>query len=186
VPCVAPTRPEPLPRSWPFLSRNLLLRLSVRFFAGRPLQRILVNGLQLRLLSSDLGSTSCGPGAPDSGQCFSRLWVAEETQIEDSFCAAFKAEVDFTAEARRSNLRGIPSPKTKRVRRTRIPTTSLVTARSALSLGFVVESPALSNKRFEMQGEDTSARRDPLKEACLARGVWVNCDQRPRQIDGTR
>ena len=27
---------------------------------------------------------------------------------------------------------------------------------------------------LEMQGEDTSATRDPLKEACLARGVWVN------------
>jgi hypothetical protein len=24
------------------------------------------------------------------------------------------------------------------------------------------------------QSEDTSAKRDPLKEACLARGVWVN------------
>ena len=44
-------------------------------------------------------------------------------------------EVEFAAETRRSNLRGIPSPKSKRVRRTRIPTTSLVTARSALSLG---------------------------------------------------
>ena len=46
-------------------SRNLLLRLSVRFFAGRPARRILVNGLQLRLLSSDLGSTSYGLGAFD-------------------------------------------------------------------------------------------------------------------------
>jgi len=27
---------------------------------------------------------------------------------------------------------------------------------------------------LEMQSEDTSATRDPLKEACLARGVWVN------------
>jgi hypothetical protein len=43
-----PTRPEQLPSFWPFLSRNLLLRLNVRFFAGRPARRILVNGLQLR------------------------------------------------------------------------------------------------------------------------------------------
>jgi hypothetical protein len=27
---------------------------------------------------------------------------------------------------------------------------------------------------LEMQSEDTSTTRDPLKEACLARGVWVN------------
>ena len=27
---------------------------------------------------------------------------------------------------------------------------------------------------LEMQSEDTSATRDSLKEACLARGVWVN------------
>src|SRR5271157_864650 len=27
---------------------------------------------------------------------------------------------------------------------------------------------------LEMQSEDTSATRDPLKEACSARGVWVN------------
>ena len=31
-------------------SRNLLLPLSVRFFAGRPARRSLLNGLQLRLL----------------------------------------------------------------------------------------------------------------------------------------
>ena len=31
-------------------SRNLLLPLSVRFFAGRPAGRSLLNGLQLRLL----------------------------------------------------------------------------------------------------------------------------------------
>jgi TIR domain len=38
-------------------------------------------------------------------------------------------------------------PNNERVRRMWIPTTSLVTARSALSLGLVVGSPALSNKR---------------------------------------
>jgi hypothetical protein len=27
---------------------------------------------------------------------------------------------------------------------------------------------------LEMQSEGTSATRDPLKEACLARGVWMN------------
>jgi len=42
-------------------SRNLLLRLSVRFFAGCPARRILVNGLQLERS----GSTSDGLGAFD-------------------------------------------------------------------------------------------------------------------------
>src|SRR5271165_4207029 len=83
-------------------------------------------------------------------------------------------QIGFAGETRRSELRRIPPPKSKRVRRTRIPTTSLVTARSALSLGLVMGSPALTNKRFEMRSEDASAKRDPLKEACLARGVWVN------------
>ena len=77
---------------------------------------------------------------------------ADETQIEASFCAAIRTAKEqksiSLAETRRSNLRRIPSPKSERVRRTWIPTTSLVTARSALSLGLVVGSPALSNKRL--------------------------------------
>ena len=32
----------------------------------------------------------------------------------------------------------------------------------------------LGRGALEMQSEDTSATRDPLKEACLARGVCVN------------
>src|SRR5208337_4099246 len=36
---------------------------------------------------------------------------------------------------------------------------------------------------LEMQSEDTSATRDPLKEACLARGVWVNsCSKAPARL----
>ena len=38
------------------------------------------------------------------------------------------AEVGFTGETRRSNLRGISAPKKERIRRTWIPATSLVTA----------------------------------------------------------
>ena len=56
---------------------------------------------------------------------------ADETQIEASFCEAIRhskgAEVGFARETRRSNLRGIPSAKSERVRRTWIPTTSLLT-----------------------------------------------------------
>jgi len=37
-----------------------------------------------------------------------------------------RAEVGFARETRRSNLRGIPSPKSERLTRTWIPTTSLV------------------------------------------------------------
>ena len=77
---------------------------------------------------------------------------ADETQIEASFCEAIRSAREqksiSLAETRGSNLRRISQPKSKRVRRTRIPTTSLVTARSALSLGLVVGSPALSNKRL--------------------------------------
>ena len=55
---------------------------------------------------------------------------ADEAQIEASFCASHQnrkgAEVDFARETRRSNLRGIPSPKSERVRRTWIPTASLL------------------------------------------------------------
>ena len=49
-----------------------------------------------------------------------------------------------------------------------------MTARSALSLGLVVGKSSVIKQALEMQSEDTSATRDPLKEACLARGVWVN------------
>jgi hypothetical protein len=62
----------------------------------------------------------------------------EDTRIEASFSAAIRigkrAEVGFAGETRRSNLRGIPSPKSERVRRMWIPTTSLVTFYSALPL----------------------------------------------------
>ena len=72
---------------------------------------------------------------------------------------------------RRSDLGGIPSPKSKRVRRGRIPTTSLVPARSALSLGLIVGSPALSNKRFNARrghlGYKRSAKGGVLSQRCL-------------------
>jgi len=59
-----------------------------------------------------------------------------------------EAEGNIARETRRSNLRRISQAKGERVRRTWVPTTSLMTARSALSLGLVVGSPALSNKRL--------------------------------------
>jgi hypothetical protein len=34
--------------------------------------------------------------------------------------------------------------------------------------------PSVIKQTLEMQSEDTSATKDPLKEACLARGVCVN------------
>ena len=92
------------------------------------------------------------PNCTGFAVCFSRLLGAEETQIEASFCEAIRIAKEqksvSLAETRRSNLRRISPPKSERVRRTWIPTTSLVTARSALSLGLVVGSPALSNKRL--------------------------------------
>ena len=62
---------------------------------------------------------------------------AEEAQIEASFLEAIriaKAEVGFVGETRRSNLCGIPSPKSERVRRMWSPVTSLVTGMSSVQL----------------------------------------------------
>jgi hypothetical protein len=84
------------------------------------------------------------------------------------------AEVGFVRETCRRNLCRIPPPKCARLGRTWILTTTLVTARSALSLGLVVGKSSVIKQTLEMQREDTSATRDPLKEACLAKGVWVN------------
>ena len=62
---------------------------------------------------------------------FLAAFGAEETQIEASFQRSHQhrkgAEVDFARETRRSNLRGIPSPKSEWVRRTWISTTPLLT-----------------------------------------------------------
>jgi hypothetical protein len=64
---------------------------------------------------------------------------ADETQIEASFCKAVRiapgAEFGFATETRGSNLRRISEAKSECVRRTWIPTNSLVIAHSALSLG---------------------------------------------------
>jgi hypothetical protein len=34
--------------------------------------------------------------------------------------------------------------------------------------------PSVIKQTLEMQSEDTLAARDPLQEACLAKGVWMN------------
>ena len=51
-----------------------------------------------------------------------------------------------------------------------------MTARSALFVGLVVGSPALSNKRLRCKAR-TLRLQDALKEACLARGVWPFLEQ---------
>jgi hypothetical protein len=43
------------------------------------------------------------------------------------------AEVGFASETRRSNLRGIPPPKSEHAGRARIPTTSLLTSRRGIA-----------------------------------------------------
>ena len=56
---------------------------------------------------------------------------ADETQIEASFCEAIRIAREQKSisldETRRSNLRGIPPPKSEWVRRTWISTTPLLT-----------------------------------------------------------
>ena len=68
---------------------------------------------------------------------------ADETQIEASFCEAIRIAKEqksiSTGETRRSNLRRIPPPKSERVRRTWIPTTSLIISCSSLPF---VQGPA--------------------------------------------
>jgi hypothetical protein len=62
-----------------------------------------------------------------------------------------------------------------------------VTARSALSLGLIVGSPSVIKETLEMQSEDTSATRDPLKQGVLSQGCLGELVIKgPRQIDGTR
>jgi hypothetical protein len=72
---------------------------------------------------------------------------AEETRVEASFCAAITTAKEqksvFARETRRSNLRGIRRQKSERVRRTWIPTASLLTSRrgiaSLLAFKFIYE-----------------------------------------------
>ena len=61
---------------------------------------------------------------------------AEETRIEASFREAIRIAKEQRAvrwRTRRSNLRGIPPPKSERLRRAWIPTTSLITSRRGIS-----------------------------------------------------
>jgi hypothetical protein len=51
------------------------------------------------------------------------------------------AEADFASETRRRILRGISSPKSERVKRTWIPTTSLVNSCNALPSPASMRSP---------------------------------------------
>ena len=66
------------------------------------------------------------------------------------------AEVDFARETRQSDLRGIPSPKRGRARRTSIPTTSLLTACSALPF---VQRPANPSPTLKMLFSKTTDSR---------------------------
>jgi hypothetical protein len=91
---------------------------------------------------------------------FSRLWAADETQIESSFCegirVAKKQKSVFAGEMRGSNLREILPPKSEQVRRAWVPTTSMVISCSSLPFGspphprnaspFSVELPDSANR----------------------------------------
>ena len=84
--------------------------------------------------SKNLKSASGVPNCTGSAVCFSRLWELMRPKLRlrsRSHQNRKGAEVDFIRETRRSNLRRIPPPKSERVRRTWIPTTSLVTSCSS-------------------------------------------------------
>ena len=62
---------------------------------------------------------------------FSRVWLPTSRKLRLRFAKPSHGkatEINFVRETRRNNLRGIPAPKSERVRRKRISTTSLITA----------------------------------------------------------
>jgi hypothetical protein len=98
----------------------------------------------------------------------------EETQIEAFIAGSHQhrkaTEVDFARETHRSDLHGIPSPKSERFRRMWIPNTSLVTAHGALSLGLWefqrYQANAWDEKRVHF-GSKRSPKGGVLSQRCL-------------------
>jgi hypothetical protein len=88
---------------------------------------------------------------------------AEETQIAASFCAAVKTAKEQKSVSLQKRAEGTYAEYRRQMW---IPTTSLVTARSAPS-GFGCAKSSVIKQTLEMQSENTSA----AKEACLARGA---------------
>jgi hypothetical protein len=84
------------------------------------------------------------------------------------------AEVEFTAETRRKQLtRNTIAKKQAGQEDTDSDYLFGDCSQRAVSR-FGCGKSSVIKQTLEMQSEDTSATRDPLKKACLARGVWVN------------
>jgi hypothetical protein len=83
----------------------------------------------------DLESVGAAPNCTGAALCFSRLWIRRSQYsgfVVRSHQNCKGAEAGFARETRRSNLRGVPSPKSERVRRTWISSShqsSLATGR---------------------------------------------------------
>ena len=102
---------------------------------------------------------------------------ADETQIEASFCEAIstaKGQKSISLEKRAEQ----PTQNTiakKQAGQEDTDSDYLFGDCSQRAVSrFGCGKSSVIKQRLEMQSEDTSATRDPLKEACLARGVWVN------------
>ena len=102
---------------------------------------------------------------------------AEETQIEASFCAAIRIAREQKSISTR-NAQKQPTQNTaakKRPDQEDVDSDYLFGDCSQRAVSrFGCGKSSVIKQTLEMQSEDTSATRDPLKEACLARGVWVN------------
>ena len=84
----------------------------------------------------DLKNVIGVPNCTGYAVCFSRLWVQTRPKLRLRFASHQNrkgAEVGFARETRRSNLRRIPPAKKEWVRRTWIPTISLVTLKRKIS-----------------------------------------------------
>jgi Anaphase-promoting complex subunit 5 len=102
---------------------------------------------------------------------------ADETQIETAFCEAIRIakEQKSVSLERRAEGTYAEYRRQKRACQEDMGSDCLFGDCSQRAVSrFGCGKSSVIKETFEMQSEDTSATRDPLKEACLARGVWVN------------
>ena len=109
--------------------------------------------------------------------CFSRLWVLRRAKLRLRFAKP------SAPHGSRSRFRWRNAPKEsmqntaakKRARQKDVDSDYLFGDCSQRAVSrFGCGKSSVVKQTLEMQSEDTSATRDSLKEACLARGVWVN------------
>ena len=102
---------------------------------------------------------------------------AEDAQIEASFCAAIRIAREQKSISLQKRAEATYAEYHRQKASGQEDTDSYYLfgdcSQRAVSR-FGCGKSSVTKQTLEMQSEDTSAARDPLKEACLARGVWVN------------